>query len=90
VHFPAGAITMIVGSATSGPSELLSLLWGQGSKSPLRLQGGKLLIQGRETREWSLSALRERITYLRDNEAELNLPAGMHARLFIAAPFLQF
>ena len=38
--------------------------------------GGSVWIHGRELSEWSLKALRERITFMKDGELDLSLPAG--------------
>jgi hypothetical protein len=38
--------------------------------------GGSVWVHGRELSEWSLKALRERITFMKDGELDLSLPAG--------------
>lgn len=40
--------------------------------------GGCVWVHGRELEEWSLSALRNRITYLKQGDLDLALPAGKY------------
>ena len=45
---------------------------------------GSVWVHGRELKEWSLAALRSRITYLKQGDLDLALPAGKYLLVYLS------
>jgi ABC-type multidrug transport system fused ATPase/permease subunit len=74
INFEAGKINIIIGQVDPKKNRILSSIWGDNN---LRLTKGKVLVHGRDLREWNRQALRSRMSYLRDREPEISLEAGV-------------
>ena len=74
INFEPGKINIIIGQVDPKKNRILSSIWGDNN---LRLTKGKVLVHGRDLREWNRQALRSRMSYLRDREPEISLEAGV-------------
>lgn len=82
-RIPCGKLTVLIGPR-SGEAEinyLLELLWsghdGDATEEAMSIQKGSVEIHGRDIRDWKLSTLREKITFMKDREALLPMNLGI-------------
>ena len=58
---------------SSGKTALLRSVWGD---PQLEVSSGGVELRGRMLKEWDTKSVRDRMTYLREEELKLPLPAG--------------
>lgn len=81
MHLSGGQIAIAYGGAGSGKTTLLEAIASRLDSGPVRVSGGAIFLFGQQLRAWNRAFLREKMCYMRQQEAPLGLPIDTVVRL---------
>ena len=81
MQLSGGQIAIVYGGAGSGKTTFLEAIASRLDSGPVRVSGGAIFLFGQQLRAWNRAFLREKMYYMRQQEAALGLPIGTVVRL---------